>query len=126
MNKDIIIVFVITIYAILLQIYYSLAEPLYEVPYYLKCFFKENKCEEGNIDIWSIIYGLIYFVLGLIVPDRFFLVFTVAILFEIFQASTEQGARFIINPLIAITGYAIGSLLSPQKKKYLKKYNILE
>ena len=92
-----------------------------EIPYDIKCYFKEKKCEEGNIDILSIIYGLMFFFLGLILPGYYLTVIIAAIIIEVIQQLIGNGSRYIINPLIAITSYMIGSVLSP-KKNYKKKY----
>ena len=92
-----------------------------EIPYDIKCYFKEKRCEEGNIDILSIIYGLMFFFLGLILPGYYLTVIIAAIIIEVIQQLIGNGSRYIINPLIAITSYMIGSVLSP-KKNYKKKY----
>ena len=96
-----------------------------DVPYSVKCAFNEPGCEEGNIDGWSLVHGLMYFIIGLIAPNQYLFIIAISIIFEIIQPYLGNKARYIINPLINITGYAIGSLLSNATRGYGEKYQVL-
>ena len=93
-----------------------------DVPYSIKCAFNEPGCEEGNIDGWSIVHGLMYFIIGLIVPNQYLFIIATSITFEIIQPCFGNKSRYIINPLINITSYTIGSLLSNAARGFDEKY----
>jgi len=96
------------------------------VPYSVKCFFDEPGCDKGDIDGWAVVHGLMYFIIGLIVPNQYLLIFVISIVFEIIQPYLGNNARYILNPLINMTGYTIGSILSPSANVFKEKYKILE
>lgn len=100
---------------------------LADVPYSVKCYFKEPGCEEGNIDGWSIVYLLFFFIVGLIMPNQYVLVLLVTIGIEIFKPCIGGHSKYIINPIIGLTGYAIGSLIRTKTihTDYHEKYQIL-
>lgn len=100
------------------------SDKLINVPYSIKCFFGENSCEKGDIDGWSILLAIIYFIIGWIKPHYYGTIIILSIVMECIQFYMNSQSKFIINPLIAITGYIIGSLLSP-KPDFREKYKIL-
>ena len=74
-NKEIKkLIVILIIVAILWQIYnityrvkygdYLGKTKIAEVPYDVKCFFNEEECEKGDLDGWSLVYALIYFIIG--------------------------------------------------------------
>jgi len=91
-----------------------------DIPYSIKCIFKEPGCEEGNIDGWSICLALVYFIIGLIVPHQYITILVISILLEVIKTYTGNNSRYIINPLISLTGYMIGSICSTRKTSYPK------
>lgn len=130
------LIVLLIIFAILWQIYNITYRQKYgdyfgnmkvaEVPHSVKCFFNEPGCEEGDIDGWSIVYALIYFIVGLIIPNQYLAVIVISILFELAQPYFGNRSRYIINPLVNITGYGLGSLLSKNMNGYKEKYKVLE
>ncbi len=99
---------------------------LADVPHSIKCFFEESSCEKGDIDWWTVIQFIVFVFIGLVAPKHYWLVILFSILYEIVKAYFGQETRFIINPLVNITAYTIGSLISPYKtNNYQKKYQIL-
>lgn len=80
-----------------------------DVPMNIKCAFKEDYCEQGNIDGWSIAYFIAYIIIGYLVPNQFLFVLFISILIEILAMWLGRPSRLILNPLISITGYGIGS-----------------
>ena len=130
------LIVILIIFAVLWQIYNITYRAKYgdyfgnmkiaDVPFDVKCFFNESGCEEGDIDGWSLVYALIYFIIGLIIPNQFLIVIIVSVVFEILQPYFGNNARYIINPLVNITGYGIGSLMSKYLNGYREKYQVLE
>ena len=96
-----------------------------DVPYSIKCFFNEPGCEEGNIDGWSVVHLLVCFIIGMFFPNRFLVIIIFSVAFEIIGSRLGKQPRYIINPLINITGYAIGSLMSFRNDNYKEKYQVL-
>lgn len=129
------IILLLIIFVIIYQVYnytykarygdYLSSTKFMDVPYSVKCFFGEDNCEEGDIDGWTIIHGLMYFIIGLIVPDHYLFILGVSVAFEFVQPYLGNSSRYIINPLVSLTGYAIGSVLSPRQEGFKEKYQLL-
>lgn len=83
-----------------------------DVPYSVKCYFKEDGCEKGDIDAETICRGLFFFVLGLLIPDKYVYVIMFVVLMTIVEPMFGYSPKFIINPLVSITGYMLGSVLN--------------
>jgi hypothetical protein len=81
------------------------------VPVEVKCKFEEPNCMEGDIDGWSIAYGLAYFITGLLYPNRYLAIITIAVMTEILGPCIGFKSRYIMNPLIAISTYGLGSVI---------------
>jgi len=79
------------------------------VPMDIKCAFQENMCEDGDIDTWSIIYFVAYSIIGYNYPNQYLVVLFISILVEIVSMWMGYPSRMIMNPLISITGYGVGS-----------------
>lgn len=95
-----------------------------EVPYSVKCAFNEPDCEKGDLDGWSLVNALLFFIIGLIIPDKYLIIIVISVVLEILQPYFGNSSRYIINPLVNITGYAIGSLVNSHYRKmnYKTKY----
>ena len=89
----------------------SLNESLVNVPMEIKCAFNEDACEQGNIDGWSIVYLIAYSIIGYNIPNQYLVVLFASIIVEVVFYSIGYPARFIMNPLIAISGFSVGSYL---------------
>lgn len=98
---------------------------LIEIPYSVKCYFKEDGCESGNIDYMTIALAVIYFFIGAYIPDHYITVFIVTTLFEFVKPLMGYRSKFIIDPLASITGYALGSVLSCRDRNFKEKYAVL-
>ena len=83
------------------------------VPYGLKCYFNENGCERGNITIFSFFHLVGYFIIGFLIPDYYWEIIILSYACEFLELGLGFTTKFIIDPLINISGYAIGSALSP-------------
>ena len=96
-----------------------------DVPDSVKCFFNEPGCSKGNIDGWSLMHGLMFLIIGLIVPNQYFFVIIISIALEILQPFIGNNARYILNPLINLTGYAVGSVINRSTCSFKEKYQVL-
>jgi len=83
-----------------------------DVPMDIKCAINEDFCEDGNIDGWSLVYFVAYAIIGYNQPNQYLFIFFISILIEIISMWLGRPSRFIINPLISLTGYGIGSYLN--------------
>ena len=83
------------------------------VPYGLKCYFNEDGCERGNITIFSFFHLIGYFIIGFLIPDYYWEIIILSYACEFLELGLGFTTKFIIDPLINISGYAIGSALSP-------------
>lgn len=125
---------IMIVLTILLSTYYlTYAEKnskIISIPLEIKCLFGEDYCEEGDIDYWVLLHGFIYTMIGILIPGQYLAVTIMSILFEFMQTYMGNGARFIVNPLVNLTGYGLGSLLNHHLKKgsryekYCNKYHI--
>lgn len=99
-----------------------------EVPYDIKCYFEEDRCDEGDIDMWAVLYFIVSIISGYLVPDNHIGYALLAVSFEIIMPYVGYSSRYIINPLVAITGYSIGHQLHKLYDKYelKEKYTIVE
>lgn len=73
---------------------------------------KKNDCKQVKFDGWSIGHVLIYITLGMVLPGYWFSVLGLSILCEAFEYVVGWRARWIIDPLANLFGYAIGHLIT--------------
>jgi hypothetical protein len=96
------------------------------LPYSVKCLFDEKNCEEADIDCVTLLHALVYMIIGVLMPDKYLLIIILIIILEFVEPMFGRDSNFVIHPLVNISGYAIGSLLSPSKRKnYKEKYQVL-
>lgn len=129
------IMILLIIFIVIWQIYNYTIEPIggdflsnikiSDVPNNIKCFFNEPGCEEGNIDGWAAAHAVIFFIIGFIVPNQYLAIIIISIVFEIIQQYLGNKSRYILNPLINLTGYTIGSLFSCKNNTFKEKYKVL-
>lgn len=86
-----------------------------DVPHSLKCYFNEDQCEKGYIDGWSLLSGLIYLVAGFLLPGHHFIALIISIATQFIQPHFGIHSKYIIDPLINITMYSIGSIVGKTK-----------
>lgn len=83
-----------------------------EIPKRIKCTFDEDKCEQGDINLWSVAHFVIYFIAGLLFPNRFIFFLIISFVCEFFELKfVHYNAKWILDPTINMLGYVIGSLL---------------
>lgn len=73
----------------------------------------KNDCTRYvNIDGWSISHVVFFFLLGLVVPSHYIAVLLLSIIFEYGEYLVAWRARWVLDPLVNLLGYFLGSLLS--------------
>jgi hypothetical protein len=82
-----------------------------EVPYGLKCLIGDPECEKADFTLFSIIHIVCYIALGYYVPNQYLIILIVSILCEFLEYFMGFQSKFILDPLINLAGYFIGSTL---------------
>jgi hypothetical protein len=90
---------------------------IFNPPESIKCFFGERYCQEGYINMWTIFHFFIYFFAGLYVPHKYGVILFISIMCEIIENILGFPSKFIIDPVVNLTGYFIGSQLSSSETK---------
>lgn len=98
---------------IFVKIFKKIINVCIPVPYGLKCFFGESGCERGNISFLSFFHFIGYLIIGILIPDYYWEIIILSYVCEFIELGMGFTPKFIIDPLINISGYAIGSALSP-------------
>lgn len=73
---------------------------------------KKNKCENVKFDGWTLGHVAIYFTLGAVLPSYWLPVAGLSVACEAFEYAVGWRARWIIDPLANLAGYALGHLVS--------------
>lgn len=81
------------------------------VPDFIKCFFGENRCNEGDINIWTLMHFIIYLIAGIFFPNRYIFFFIISLLCELFELTiVAYNAKWVIDPLFNMLGYLVGNI----------------
>lgn len=102
----------ITIY---IRYVYSIPESkhyLFRVNDEIKCFIGEPGCENSDPSLWTVGHFIVFLLIGIYVPGLYLEIFVISIIFEGFEYSIGHTSRFIIDPIVNLSGYIIGSQLS--------------
>ena len=122
------ILIMLIIFAIMWLVYKqyvtNVSTTIMDIPHSIKCFFNESGCEEGNLDYLSIVHFLVYFIIGMLFPNHYVIIIIISICYELMVSYLNGHPKYIINPLINFTGYALGSLFALNKNDYDKKYKV--
>ena len=81
----------------------------------INCFVGEGTCEKNGISIWTVGHFVFYTIVGAIVPGLYIEVLAISIFYEIFEQMVGHKPQYIIDPVVNMTGYILGSLLSKNK-----------
>jgi hypothetical protein len=95
----------------------EIKDPIFKVPCGLKCYFGEPGCEGGDFTVFSIIHLVMYIIIGWIVPGLYIEVFFTSVACEFLEAGIGFQTKFILDPIVNMIGYIIGTQL-----KYLYNY----
>jgi hypothetical protein len=93
-----------------------LEQKIIKVPFDIKCFFKEPRCENGNINGWSVSHLVMYFIIGCLVPNQYLTIVIISIGFELIEIPMGCNAKLIVDPATNLMGYWLGSMMSPVNK----------
>jgi hypothetical protein len=85
---------------------------LFEVPYSIKCTIGDENCEWGDCNTWILIHFVIYFCVGLYIPNCYIEIILISIICEMLESSLHHTAKFIVDPMVNLTAYYVGSLFS--------------
>jgi hypothetical protein len=87
---------------------------IFEMPYGAKCLFGEMDCEKADFTLFSVIHIVSYIIIGYFIPDQYLIILIVSILCEFLEYFMGFQSKFILDPIINIAGYFIGSTLRNQ------------
>lgn len=79
-----------------------------------KCIVNYKGCEHEKIDGWIGVRMLIFSIIGMAFPGKHLFVFNRSALAEFLKLSMRYPARPVINPLVSLIGYWVGSSLVDQ------------
>lgn len=88
--------------------------PKIGIPGNLKCCIKMNKCEDGDLNIWSLIHFIMYAIIGYFIPGYYLAILYISIVCELFELGMGYTSKLILDPVTNLAGYFVGSLLSPR------------
>jgi hypothetical protein len=83
-----------------------------QLPTGLKCLFNENNCQNADFTFFTIIHIVSYIIIGYYVPDQYVIILIVSVLCEFMEYFMGFQAKFILDPIVNIVGYFIGSQLN--------------
>lgn len=92
----------------------EIKDPIFEIPCGLKCYFGEPGCEGGDFTVFSIIHLIMYIIIGWFVPGYYLEIFFISLACEFLEAGIGAQTKFLLDPLVNMIGYAIGT-----QSKYL-------
>lgn len=73
-----------------------------------KCMLKHEKCEEGDMDGWSVMHIIVNFICGYWFPDEYAFIGILALATELFEARLGYRPRYILDPITNVSAYALG------------------
>lgn len=94
----------------------------------ITCMVEYDACGDDVIDGQCLMFATVSFVIGYYYPNKVLLFLITILTGEFAKQLLDVDPRFIINPLVALTGYMIGSWLSPKNTNLYKiqKYELEE
>jgi hypothetical protein len=95
---------------------------LVDIPHCIKCTIGDKNCETGNIEIWGIFHFIIYMLIGLFIPDCYIEIIIISVVCELLETAVGHTSKYIVDPLINMSGYIIGSAFA---RCYYKRINSL-
>lgn len=83
--------------------------PIFRVPYGLKCYFGEPRCETGDFTVFTVIHLISYTIIGYLVPGLYLEILVISIACEFLELGINFQSKFILDPIVNMTGYVIGT-----------------
>ena len=86
-----------------------------------------KSCDATKIDRWTLGHIAIYASIGLLVPHIWAIIIVFSIMFESFEYFANLNAKWLLDPLTNITGYALGHVayIDLHKWSWLSQFNPL-
>jgi hypothetical protein len=85
---------------------------IFEIPYGMKCYFGEDKCEGGDFSIFSVIHIVGYIIIGYFIPGYYLEILVISITCELLEYAMGIQSKFLLDPAINIMGYFIGTQIA--------------
>jgi len=79
---------------------------------WVKCFFGEARCEEGDITIWTVGHFVAYFLIGLYVPSLWLEILAVSVAGALIENGMGFTAKYFLDPIVNLAGYGCGTLVA--------------
>lgn len=76
-----------------------------------KCTINFPGCEDQYIDGWGISRMFVFMLVGLVNPHAHYNILVVSMFSHAYAYSHKYKGRLLLNPILAMTGYSIGSAL---------------
>lgn len=116
------IIIILILFAVVLQLYKNIFDGnetlnklenyrVAKLPESIACIFNKNDCEDQAINGWSIVRGMMYFLIGLLIPGHYLAILIISILIEVGKPYFGGKPKYIINPLTNLVGYSLGSFI---------------
>ncbi len=105
---------------------------VFKFPHQMKCLFPnvalkeyKNDCDNADFDGWSVLHVILYTIMGILFPGEYIIVLFLSIFSELWEYLSGWRARWIVDPIVNIVSYWIGSRISYHYNWDLcKKYQI--
>jgi len=82
-----------------------------DVPEKVKCPIRYFRCDEGVINLATLLHFIMYFIIGMVIPNRYGAILIVSIVFEIIELWVGFPCKIILDPIVNMLGYFLGSML---------------
>lgn len=98
---------------------------LFRLPTALRCVVPltstrpENDCRDEAVDGWTLAHLAIWATVGLYVKRQYLAVLLASVLFEAWEWATDWRARWVLDPLTNVTGYALGAMIGTTQPSLL-------
>ncbi len=76
-----------------------------------KCLIQYDKCDRQVLDGWSMVRFFVFMFIGYSNPHAHAPIFTLSTFVELYSYSSKCSSKFILNPIVNMSGYTIGSAL---------------
>jgi hypothetical protein len=97
---------------------------LLKIPRSIKCALDESKCDENDLSMFTVSVSIIYLLVGYMYPNYYFTAIVITYITQVIKYNMGYPTSLIIDPLANVTGYTIGSVISPPQLLLKEKYQI--
>jgi len=87
-----------------------------DIPPCLKCLLPLKRCDDEVIESVTVAHFLAYTIIGYLVPNLYMEIFLISITFEFFEGAIGYTAKIVVDPIVNMLGYLLGSYMSPNNK----------